>query len=203
MSNTQHDISHNRQSTRHKKKVQQSNRLLAAAIILIVGGLSAIFWMSAKTATPRETTNAYGAPALAQKGGTVTDFTIGSLNNGQISLADYEGDVIIMNFWATWCPPCRAEMPAIDRFYEAYKDEGLVVLAINEEESEETVRPFIQANNFSFPVLLDTEGRVAQQYSTRSFPTTFIIDRQGVIQHVQTGEISEAELERIVKPLLQ
>ena len=131
-----------------------------------------------KQTHPAETTNSYGAPALAQQGGTVTDFTIGSLDDGQVSLADYEGDVIIMNFWATWCPPCRAEMPGINNFYEAYKDEGLVVLAINEEEPVETVRPFIELNEFSFPVLLDIEGRVAQQYSTRSFPTTFIIDRQ-------------------------
>ena len=202
MSNSHRSIGHNRRAAQHQKKVQQSNRLLIAAIILIVGGLSAIFWMSSQTAAPRETTNSYGAPALAKQGGTVTDFTIGSLDGDPIALADYEGDVIIMNFWATWCPPCRAEMPGINRFYEAYKDDGLVVLAINEEESAETVRPFIQSNEFSFPILLDIEGRVAQQYSTRSFPTTFIIDREGVIQHVQTGEISEDELARIVLPLL-
>lgn len=203
MSNAHRSISHNRRAAQHKKKVQQSNRLLIAALVLILGGLAVIVWMSVQTAVPTPTTNSYGAPALAQQGGTVTDFTIGSLDNGQISLADYEGEVIIMNFWATWCPPCRAEMPGINNFYEAHKDEGLVVLAINEEESEEQVRPFIELNEFSFPVLLDIEGRVAQQYSTRSFPTTFIIDRNGVIQHVQTGEITERELERIVKPLLQ
>lgn len=203
MSNAHRSIGRNSRAAQHKKKVQQSNRLLAAAIILVVGGLSAIFWMSAKTAEPKPSVNSYGAPALAQKGGTVTDFTIGALDGDPIALADYEGEVIIMNFWATWCPPCRAEMPGINRFYEAYKDDGLVVLAINEEESAETVRPFIQTNNFSFPVLLDSEGRVAQQYSTRSFPTTFIIDRQGIIQHVQTGEISEDELARVVLPLLQ
>ncbi len=78
-----------------------------------------------------------------------------------------------------------------------------MILAINEREDVETVRPFIQTNNLSFPVLLDLQGRVAQQYTTRSFPTTFIIDRDGVIQHVQTGEISEHELEAIVLPLLQ
>lgn len=202
MSNTHRSISHNRRTAQHQKKVQQSNRLLVAALVLILGGLSVIIWMSMQTAVPTETTNTYGAPALAQQGGTVTDFTIGSLDNGQISLADYEGEVIIMNFWATWCPPCRAEMPGLNRFYETYKDEGLVVLAVNEEESAEQVRPFIEANAFTFPVLLDTEGGVAQQYSTRSFPTTFIIDREGVIQHVQTGEISEDELARIVLPLL-
>lgn len=203
MSNAHRNVSHGRRDARRQKKARQNNILLAAALVLILGGLGTIIWMSLKTAVPQPTTNSYGAPALAQKGGTVTDFSLGSLDGSQIALADYAGDVIIMNFWATWCPPCRAEMPGINRFYEAHQDEGLVVLAINAQEDAATVRPFIQNNNFSFPVLLDLEGRVASQYSTRSFPTTFIIDRDGVIQHVQTGEISEDELARVVLPLLQ
>ena len=203
MSNTHHNLSHGRRDARRQKKARQNNIMLAAALVLILGGLGTLIWMSLKTAEPAATSNSYGAPALAQKGGTVTDFSLGSLDGSQIALADYEGEVIIMNFWATWCPPCRAEMPGINRFYEAHQAEGLVVLAINAQEDAATVRPFIQANNFSFPVLLDLQGRVASQYSTRSFPTTFIIDRDGVIQHVQTGKISERELEKIVLPLLQ
>lgn len=203
MSNAQRNVSHGRRDARRQKKARQNNLLLAAALVLILGGLGTIVWMSLKTAEPEPTTNSYGAPALAQKGGTVTDFSLGSLAGGSIALSDFAGEVVIMNFWATWCPPCRAEMPGLNRFYEKHRDAGLVILAINEEESAETVRPFIQTNNFSFPVLLDIEGRVAQQYSTRSFPTTFIVDRDGVIQHVQTGEITEDELARIVLPLLQ
>ena len=203
MSNYHRSVAHGRRAAQRQKKVRQNNLMLAAALDLILGGLGTLIWMSLKTAEPKPTTNSYGAPALAQQGGTVTDFSIGSLAGGNIALSDYAGDVVIMNFWATWCPPCRAEMPGLNRFYEAHHDEGLVLLAINEEESVETVRPFIQANNFTFPVLLDLQGKVAQQYSTRSFPTTFIIDREGVIQHVQTGEISERELEAIVLPLLQ
>ncbi|MCB8980408.1 MAG: redoxin domain-containing protein [Ardenticatenaceae bacterium] len=202
MSNAHRNVSHGRRDARRQKKARQNNMILVAALILILGGLGTIIWMSLKTAEPEPTTNSYGAPALAQKGGTVTDFSLGSLDGSQIALADYEGEVIIMNFWATWCPPCRAEMPGINRFYEAHQDEGLVVLAINAQEDAATVRPFIEQSGFSFPVLLDLQGRVADQYSTRSFPTTFIIDRNGVIQHVQTGEISESELENIVLPLL-
>ena len=203
MSNIHRPVNRNQRDAKRKKQMRQMNLLLIVAVTLILGGIGGLVWMSWQTAVPPQTTNSYGAPALAQQGGTVTEFTLGSLDDGFVSLEDYDGEVIIMNFWATWCPPCRAEMPGINRFYQAHKDDGLVVLAINEEESAEVVRPFIQANNLSFPVLLDSEGRVAQQYSTRSFPTTFIIDRDGVIQHVQTGEISEAELETIVLPLLQ
>jgi peroxiredoxin len=203
MSNTPRSIRHNRRTAKQKDQMRKSNLLLLLAAVLVLGGIGTLVWMGWQTAVPPETTNSYGAPALAQQGGTVTEFTLGVLDGDPIALADYEGEVIIMNFWATWCPPCRAEMPGINNFYEAYKDEGLIVLAINEEESEEQVRPFIQLNNFTFPILLDSQGRVAQQYSTRSFPTTFIIDREGVIQHVQTGVISERELEEIIVPLLQ
>ena len=203
MSNSQHSIRHGQGTAKQKNQRRQSSLMLLLAAVLVLGGIGTLVWMGWQTAVPTPTTNSYGAPALAQKGGTVTDFTIESLGGFPVSLNDYEGQVIVMNFWATWCPPCRAEMPDINNFYEAYRDEGLVVLAINEEEPAETVRPFIQANNFTFPVLLDSEGRVAQQYSTRSYPTTFVIDRNGVIQHVQTGQISEAELEKVVLPLLQ
>ena len=203
MSNAQRNVSHGRRDARRQKKVRQNNIMLAAALVLILGGVGTIVWMGLKTAESTSTTNAYGAPALAQQGAAATDFTLASLAGTDISLADYAGNVVVVNFWATWCPPCRAEMPALNRFYEAHRDEGFVILAVNEQEDVGTVRPFIQANNFTFPVLLDMQGRVAQQYSTRSFPTTFIIDRDGMIQHVQTGEISERELEAIVLPLLQ
>lgn len=203
MSNYHRSVAQGRRTARRQKKGRQNHILLAAALVLILAGWGTLIWMGLKTAVPQPTTNSYGAPALAQQGGTATDFSIGSLAGGNIALSDYAGEVVIMNFWATWCPPCRAEMPGLNRFYETHQDKGLILLAINEEESAETVRPFIQTNNFTFPVLLDEQGRVAQQYSTRSFPTTFIIDRNGVIQHVQTGVISEDELARIVLPLLQ
>ncbi len=102
MSNTQRNL---RREVRLQKKVRQSKLMLAAALILILGGIGALIWMSLKTAVPQPTTNSYGAPALAQQGGTATNFTLPSLDGGDIALADYDGDVVIMNFWATWCPP--------------------------------------------------------------------------------------------------
>jgi peroxiredoxin len=203
MSDIHRGTSHNQREAMPKKPMRQKNLLLLPAVVLILGGIGALVWLGWQTAVPQPTSNSYGAPALAQQGETAVNFALDALDGAGIALSDYEGDVIIMNFWATWCPPCRAEMPGLNRFYEAHRDEGLVLLAINEEEGVETVRPFIQANYFTFPVLLDIQGRVAQQYSTRSFPTTFIIDREGIIQHVQTGAISERELEDIIVPLLQ
>ncbi len=196
MSDFHHTDDHNHLTAR-----RQNNMMLVAAIILIMGSLGTLLWMGLQM--NEEPTTVFSEQAKAQQGGTAENFTLDTLDGGSVSLADYEGEVVVMNFWATWCPPCRAEMPGLNRFYEAHQDEGLTVLAINAQESAETIRPFITANEFTFPVLLDLDGEVAQQYSTRSFPTTFIIDRAGSIQHVQTGEISEQELEAIVLPLLE
>ena len=191
-------ISHARRQAQRKQK-RQNKAILALAIIFIAGGLGTLLWMGIES----QTDNSYTPPAVMQEGNTALDFQLASLDNGDVALSDYQDQVVIMNMWATWCPPCRAEMPGLNRFYEAHKDEGMVVLAVNGQEPEETVRPFIEANNFTFPVLLDIDGAVARQYTARSFPTTFIIDRNGRIQHVQVGEITERELEQIVTPLLQ
>ena len=201
MSNFQRTIARKRNAERQQKKNRQNNMMLLAAVILIIGGLGTLIWMGAQS--NEKPTTVFAEQAQAQQGGTAVNFELDSLTGDPVALDDYKGDVIVMNFWATWCPPCRAEMPGLNRFYETHRDDGVVILAINAQESVETVRPFIDANGFTFPVLLDLHGQVAQQYSTRSFPTTFIIDREGTIQHVQTGEISEKELDAIVLPLLQ
>ncbi|MCP5098192.1 MAG: TlpA family protein disulfide reductase [Chloroflexi bacterium] len=183
------------------KPKQKPNKLyLLMALIFFIGGLTSLLWMR------QNTRPSYPAPtqaALQHQGQASMEFTLSTLNQGDVSLSDYDGQVVVMNMWATWCPPCRAEMPELNRFYETHKNEGLVVLAVNAQEDEKTVRPFIELNNFTFPVLLDLDGDVASQYLTRSFPTTYVIDRNGRIQHIQVGEITEQQLDEIVLPLLQ
>lgn len=201
MSTVRRSLARNRREAKDKQRARQNNGMLLLAVVLILGGLGTLIWMGMKTAADNRIPSS--APALMQEGESATNFSLAALGGGDIALADYEGQVVVMNFWATWCPPCRAEMPGLNRFYETHKDEGLVVLAINGQENEATVRPFIEANNFTFPVLLDLQGSVARQYTTRSFPTTFIIDRNGIIQHVQVGEISERQLDTIILPLMQ
>ena len=173
---------------------------IGVAVALIVAGVGSLMWMGQQSATsaPRPSNSLAQAP-----GGTAaSDFTLLSPDGQEISLSDYEGQVILVNWWATWCPPCKAEMPAINAFYETHKADGFVVLAVNSQEGASTVKNFIQANGFSFPVLLDSQGQVMERYHVRALPTSFIIDRDGVIQYIQTGEISPRQLEVIVEPLL-
>jgi len=109
------------------------------------------------------------------------DFTLPLLNGEDASLSSYKGKVVILNFWATWCPPCRAEMPSMETLYQRFKNQGLEILAVDLGESPRTVRQFIQTHRYTFPVMLDTNSRIGSLYGIQSIPTSLIIDREGKI----------------------
>lgn len=173
---------------------------LALAVGLILAGAAMLLWVG----RPSGTTQAASlSPVFSQQQGQpAPGFSLVSPEGDRFDLSDYAGQVVLVNMWATWCPPCKAEMPAINSFYEAHREQGFTVLAVNSQEDARTVNAFIQAGGFSFPVLLDTKAEVMELYQVRGLPTSFIIDRDGAIRHVQTGAITEKQLEQIVLPLL-
>jgi peroxiredoxin len=142
-------------------------------------------------------------PRGINQGNQAKDFSLESLDGGKISLSDYEGDVVLVNFWATWCAPCRAEIPDFEAAYQDYKDEGFVVLGVNEQESAETVRPFADALGMNYPILLDEQGQVMNQYRALGLPTSILVDREGVIQVRHTGVLLAAQLESYLADLLR
>lgn len=109
------------------------------------------------------------------------DFTLKDLNGKQVQLRDFRGKVVFLNFFATWCVPCRLEMPAMERLSRAFKDKGLVVLAVDIKESAKAVRAFLKELKVTFPALLDEDGSVAFTYGIRPLPATFLIGRDGKI----------------------
>jgi thiol-disulfide isomerase/thioredoxin len=115
------------------------------------------------------------------------DFILPVLGGGTMSLSEHEGSVVFLNFWATWCPPCREEMPSMQLLYEELSDEGLVMLAVDALEPEETVAAFIEELGFTFPVLLDRRGDVNTRYSVQALPTTYILDREGNVIGMRPG----------------
>ena len=108
------------------------------------------------------------------------------LDGGTVSFADYRGRVVIMEFWATWCPPCRYSTPSLEAIYRRYRDRGVTVLLINEGEPAERVRAWVE-RRFTAPVLLDTDGRVAQLYQVAGIPRLFIVDQNGQIMYDRSG----------------
>ncbi len=110
------------------------------------------------------------------------NFAIPSPNGRVLRLEDYKGKVVFLNFWATWCPPCREEMPSMERLYRRYKNGGLVVLAVSvDAEGKPIVVPFVQEHKFSFPIGLDPKMELAERYSVRALPSSFLVDREGVL----------------------
>jgi peroxiredoxin len=117
-----------------------------------------------------------------QVGGLAPPFTLNDLKGRPVSLADYKGKVVLLNFWATWCEPCRKEMPEIQTAYEQFQDRGLVVLAVNFGENLDPAVSFVHHGNLTFPVLLDRKASVAERYGVINLPVTFLIDPEGIIR---------------------
>ena len=134
-------------------------------------------------------------------GNLAPDFQLSNLDGQLVSLNDFRGKPILVNFWATWCPPCRSEMPFIQETFtdKKWSEEGLVVLAIDIGEKASTVREFVNNYGLTFPVLLDIGREVSLEYHVRGIPTTFFIDREGIIQDIRVGPFSSVtEIEEIL-----
>lgn len=131
------------------------------------------------------------------------DLTLTDLDGVSRSLADYRGQVVLVNLWATWCPPCKEEMPALQAFYDKYREQGFVVIAINDGDPTADVLQFVKDYQLTFPVWLDpTYIATEQAFKTLTLPSSFVIDRTGTIQLQWVGGISRRALEQHVSPLI-
>ncbi|UCC65766.1 MAG: redoxin domain-containing protein [Anaerolineae bacterium] len=140
---------------------------------------------------------------LPQTGFAAPDFTLHTLDGQTVRLSDLRGQAVLVNFWATWCPPCRAEMPAIQQVYDRYRDHGFTVLAVNLQERDAQVAAFADQFGLTFPILLDRSGDVFERYRVRALPSTFFIDRSGGIRNVTVGgPMTEAFIEGQVVDLV-
>ena len=132
---------------------------------------------------------------VLQAGSAAPDFELETLSGEQIKLSDLRGSMVILNFWATWCGPCQAEMPLFQARYEQYAPR-LRVLAVNFAEPVENVQAFVDELGLTFDILLDPKAMVQQMYAVRGYPTTYIIDSDGIIQYQHLGVMSENQLDR-------
>ncbi len=109
------------------------------------------------------------------------DFQLPDLAGARVRLSALTGKIVLLNFWATWCPACRAEMPSMQKVYQALRAEGLEILAVNLGEDGKTVRAFAKQQGLGFPIALDSDGSVGTQYGAHALPTTLLLDRHGLI----------------------
>lgn len=184
------------------KRLNWHNRITWFGLMLLLSA-SGVFWILLN----RETASASGAGddlvALPRKGYLAPDFTLQTPGGQAMSLSSLRGQVIVVNFWASWCPACRQEMPAMQQVYDQYRDRGLVVLGVNLAEGGEHVSAFVDEMGLTFPVVLDRDGSVAGRYRVNAVPATFFVDRSGVIRDVAIGgPLARAWIESQVRPLL-
>lgn len=129
------------------------------------------------------------------------DFVLEDLNGNKVTLSELKGKKVFLNFWATWCPPCKAEMPDIEKLYQETKDSDLVILAVNAGDDKSTVQDFITKNNYNFSVLLDTAGEVSRLYQVTGIPTSYFIDTEGYLDDGISGAISLGAMKEYVNKL--
>ncbi|TSI09754.1 TlpA family protein disulfide reductase [Lysinibacillus sp. BW-2-10] len=126
------------------------------------------------------------------------------MNGDPINLSDLRGKIVILNFWATWCPPCRAEMPHMQSFYEKNKDNGVEIIAVNLtalDEGKQAVEKFVNEYGLTFPVVLDENGSVGKLYEILTIPTSYIIDAEGRIFQKFVGSMDEQIMEDMIKSI--
>ncbi len=155
----------------------------ASAILLLLGWL----WIGMTAALPGATTT--GKIPAPQAGFLAPEFSLPASQGGAVSLADFRGHPVIINIWASWCGPCRAEMPALQKIYEQFADQGLVILAVNAtaQDTETAALAFARDLGLTFPILLDRDGVVSRLYENRALPSTFFVGADGVITEVIIG----------------
>jgi len=136
------------------------------------------------------------------EGEQARDFQLPSLDGGTVSLSDFRAQVVVLNFWATWCPPCQKELPDLEATYEAYKERGLVVLGIAVQESAGLVGPYVEGIGLTYRVGLDEQGRLMKRFRIPGLPTTIVVDRQGIIRARHVGAVTREMLDKDLKPLL-
>ena len=146
--------------------------------------------------------NATGQPPRPEPGRAAPDFILQTPDGRSVRLSDLQGKAVIINFWATWCVPCRKEFPEFIQAYQEFKGQGLEILAVDLQESRELAASFAKEFGAPFPIPLDTTGQVAAAYRITGLPVTFFIDRQGVVSSSWLGQISRELLrERLGKIL--
>lgn len=171
--------------------------IAAIAVLVAVIVLWFILRPSSDVKTIPEVRDA--AETGVEVGKVAPDFTASGLDGDTIALSDMRGKPVLLNFWATWCPPCREEMPVIQRYFEE-AGSAVQILAVNlttNESSPKEVEEFLRREGYTFPVALDVDGSAAKLYMIRFIPTTFFIDEDGVIRRLHVGPLSREMIEEV------
>jgi len=192
--------------------VSRSTTIVLVVLGLIAAALGGVFFfdasMPSSTATasedrPPAPTRLVSGSESALRDRPAPDFTRPQMNGDTFRLSNHRGRVVVINFWATWCPPCRMEIPGFVKLQKEYRGEGLTVVGVSMDDGGfSTVRPFADDMEINYPLVMD-DGSVARQYGpVRALPSTFVVDPEGMIRHTRSGYLPEDQLRDWIEPLL-
>jgi peroxiredoxin len=180
--------------------MQQTQRRIIYFVILALG----FAWML--VSADRSGVSTSGKIPAPQQGFLAPDFELKTPEGETVRLSDLRGQAVLVNLWATWCPPCRAEMQSIEKVYQEYKEQGFTVLAVNMtyQDDASAIMPFVDDQGLTFPILLDKTGEVGDAYQLQSLPSSYFIGRDGIINEVVIGgPMSEALLRTRIEDILR
>lgn len=178
--------------------------LTIAGVGLILVGVAALFFIASTRAAddPTQPTDFSAIPAKVRYDAPA--LTLNDARGDQHSLSDYRGQVVLVNLWATWCPPCKAEMPNLQSFYQKHQQDGFTVIAIDDGDPTADVIAFVNEYGLTFPVWLDpTYQATDHAFKTANLPSSYVIDRTGKVRLAWVGAISEANLDKYVTPIIK
>jgi len=161
---------------------------------------------SQPTAQPAPTKQAIqpqGKPQPPAAGQIAYEFSLPDLAGNAVALSDFRGKKVMLNFWATWCGPCRFEIPHMVKLYDEIRDEGFEIVAVNLREDPTKVTAFVEQFEMEFPILLDAKGQAGSAYFVRGIPTSVFLDEEGIIEAVHTGTLTDEKLREYVSALMQ
>lgn len=191
------------QKNKHRRRQNDNSGLIAMGIGLILVGIALfIFWPNSNAASSTSPSMDELSVVPAAVNYAAPQLALQNINGNSESLSDYRQNVLLVNNWATWCPPCKAEMPTLEAYYESHAAQGFMIVAIEAGEPKESVSQFAQSYGLKFNVWVDSQNASLAVFRNQNLPNSYVIDRTGTVRYAWTGAISRAMLEKYVTPLL-
>ena len=186
---------------RNNRRRNSPLALILAGAGLILIAVAIFIFVPKEKEIPSNTTDRGLTPANVNY--PAPELSLVDVSGENVSLLDYRGQVVLVNNWATWCPPCKAEMPDLEAFYTAHKNDGFTLIGISAGDTKKQVQDFIKEYELTFPMWLDPDETALAAFRTMNLPSSFVIDATGTVRLTWSGAISFEELERFVTPMFR
>lgn len=184
-----------------QKGIPPIGMIVIGAVILLIG-LAAFFALSKEGANSFIQSGEYSSVPMPVEY-PAPELELVTMQGDAVSLADYRGQVVLLNLWATWCPPCKEELPVLEAYYKNHRDEGFVIIGVEDGQPVEEVEAYIKTTGVTYPIWIGHEYATEIAFSAFSLPSSFVIDREGTVRLSWVGVISTAMLEKHITPLIE